>query len=203
MKSRQLFTVWLKGKNPTYELFLKNKKVLDVGCGPTSIIRLDKENFEGFDINERVVGLALAEGYKVKHGDATNIPFEDNSFDVCHCSNVIEHLTPDEAQKMVKEMTRVIKPGGRIIIISPTEQTVWNTFGHVKPYPPQAIKKLLRPESYEAFDTITNLDIEFVFYYGRWGSSKLTFIISTVLASYINHFRGSYLLILHKHEDKL
>ena len=203
MKSTKLFLLWLRKKNPTYELFLKNRKVLDVGCGPTSIIKLDKEHFEGFDINKRVVKKALEDGFKVKHGNATQIPYEDESFDVCHSSNVIEHLTPDEAQKMIKEMARVIRPGGRIIIISPTERTVWNTFGHIKPYPPQAIKKLLRKESYEAFDTVTDLDIEHVFYYGKWGRNKVTFIVSTLLAKYFEFSRGSYFLTLKKYENKL
>ncbi len=198
MNNIKLMSYWLKGQNPIYEVYLKGKKVIDFGCGPTSIVLKDKENFAGFDLNPRVVMGLQDKGYNVKLGRVEKVPFEDALFDTVHCSNVIEHLEVDIAYQMVKEMARVTKTGGKILIITPMPSTVWNTFGHVKPYTPMSIKKLLRKESYEAFDTLDNLKYEYTFYYGIWGGNKATFLISTLLSLISPSFAGSHLTILTK-----
>jgi len=43
-------------------------------------------------------------------GDVHDLPFEDNSVDAVICMNVLEHV--EEPQKAVKEIYRVLKPGG-------------------------------------------------------------------------------------------
>lgn len=40
------------------------------------------------------------------------LPFRDNSFDACYSSHVVEHVFRDEALALLKEMRRVLKPGG-------------------------------------------------------------------------------------------
>ena len=143
----KLFYLYIKGKDPIYELFLRGKKVLDVGCGRGELMRKNKDLIYGFDINENVISDLVSEGYNVKRGDVAAIPYEDDFFDVIHNRNIIEHLNPVQAQKMFLEMRRVLKKDGVIILISPMPKTVWNTFGHIKPYPPAAIKKLFSPQS--------------------------------------------------------
>ena len=43
-------------------------------------------------------------------GDASNLPFDDDFFDVAHCHTVMNHV-PD-TQKLLTEIKRVLKPGG-------------------------------------------------------------------------------------------
>ena len=45
-------------------------------------------------------------------GDVTDLPFDDNSFDVAHCHAVLMHV-PDTS-KTLAEVMRVLKPGGII-----------------------------------------------------------------------------------------
>jgi len=194
----KLFLLYIKGLDPIYELFLKNKRVLDVGCGQGEVLRKDKELIYGFDINEQVIAELVAEGYQVKTGDVIAMPFVDDFFQVIYNRNIIEHLEPAIARKMFVEMKRVLKKDGKIILISPMPKTIWNTFGHIKPYPPVAIKKLFRPVSLESFDSVRGLEIEKVFYYGTWSKNKFFFLIATFLAQFCNYFRGSYLLIIKK-----
>lgn len=194
----KMMKFWAQKKNPLFEIFMKGRKVLDIGCGEGNLLKKDRDNIYGIDINKTLIEKLQLEGLLVKYGDATKIPFEDNFFDVVHCSNVIEHLLPSEAHKMFLEMQRVLKSNGKIILITPMPKTVWNTFGHIKPYPPMAIKKLFRKVSLEYFDSVKGLEIENVFYFGSWGLNKLTFLYSSILANLTPLLRGSYFMVIKK-----
>ena len=63
---------------------------------------------------------------KVQKVDVTNIPFEDNSFDVILCNRVLEHV-PNDRQAMA-EMCRVMKNGGWGILSVPIDYTLENTY---------------------------------------------------------------------------
>ncbi len=192
------FFYWIKKKNPIFEIYLKGKKILDVGCGEGEIINMDKDNFFGIDINQEAILRCLNNGLNVKFGDVSNIPFENDFFDIVYCSNVIEHLSPIKAREMIIEMRRVLKKEGKIIIITPMPKTVWNTFGHIKPYPPSALKKILRPISLESFDSISGLEIDLIFYYGSWSHNKIVFLLSTFLANIFPILRSSHVTIIKK-----
>jgi len=56
------------------------------------------------------------------HGDAENMPFPDATFDVVYSNGVIHH-TPNTA-RVVDEMYRVLKPGGRVIIMVYAENSL-------------------------------------------------------------------------------
>jgi ubiquinone/menaquinone biosynthesis C-methylase UbiE len=106
---------------------LKNGlNVLDVSSGRgTQSIFYSKEfdvDVVGVDISEEMVETAtvnaekagLANKVEFRIGDSQFLPFEDNVFDVVinECAVGI----PDDSQKVLNEMVRVAKPGGRILI---------------------------------------------------------------------------------------
>jgi len=196
----RLFYFWLRKRNFIFEIYLKGKVVLDVGCGDGEILQKDPQNFYGIDINPVTVGRCLAKGLNVKEANVTRIPFEDDFFDAVHCRNVIEHLEPEKARQMMAEMKRVLKTSGVIILMTPMPKTVWNSFGHIKPYPPAAIKKLFREISLESFDSLSGLKVERVFYHGIWLFNSFTFLLSTLLAVFLISFRASYFMIIKKYE---
>lgn len=197
---RPLLGAWLSGKNPQFELFFKGKHVLDVGCGEGALVRMDPQHFCGIDINETLLAKLKDEGLNVKFGAATAIPYGDGEFDAIQCSNIIEHLPPAEAHLMLIEMSRVLKPGGIIVLTTPMPRTVWNTFGHIKPYPPSAIRKILRPISLESFDSIHDLQIKGLVYYGTGSRNKVAFLLTSFLALWLDTFRGSYTILLEKRD---
>lgn len=58
--------------------------------------------------------------------DITSIPYPDHSFDVILCNHVLEHI-PDD-RKAMKELYRVLKPGGWAILQVPVSNTLETTF---------------------------------------------------------------------------
>jgi SAM-dependent methyltransferase len=52
-----------------------------------------------------------------READLTNLPFDDESYDVMICSHVLEHV-PDD-RKALGEMWRVLKPGGQLLVMVP------------------------------------------------------------------------------------
>lgn len=188
------------GKNPLFEIYLKEKKVLDIGCGEGNLLRKDRKNIFGIDANQTMIEKLKKEGLNAEYGSVVDMPFKDSYFDAVYCRNIIEHLFPAEAHKMFQEMKRILKSEGKIILISPMPSEIWNTFGHIKPYPPLAIKKLFRGSSLESFDSIEGLAIQNILYLGVWGGNKLILAFSSFLSLFIPYFRGSYIMIIEKYE---
>jgi|ERR1039458_1422301 2-polyprenyl-6-hydroxyphenyl methylase/3-demethylubiquinone-9 3-methyltransferase len=104
---------------------LQGKFVLDAGCGYGAFSRvLAKKGARivSCDIAEKLVRLASSK-YQTRGvvGDAIQLGFADNSFDLVITSEMIEHtLSPTAA---LHEMARVLKPGGTLILTTPNR--VW------------------------------------------------------------------------------
>jgi SAM-dependent methyltransferase len=67
--------------------------------------------------NEKIARLGLTGEAKV--GDATSLRFDDNSFDVVLSSDFHEHLTDDQQRATLREVWRVLRPGGRLALKTP------------------------------------------------------------------------------------
>lgn len=99
-------------------------RILDFGCGPGTISvglarAVEPGELHGVDMEESQIDLArlvAATGGQTNAvfsvGDVTALEFEDNTFDVAHCHNVLMHV-PD-TRAVLKEVRRVLKPGGII-----------------------------------------------------------------------------------------
>lgn len=106
-----------------YKAFV-GTKVLDVGSGNGYVLsKYAAEGAEVFGIDITQTGIDLCkkrfEYLQLKGNfqvaDAQDIPFPDNTFD-CVCSMGVLHHVPD-TQKALDEIHRVLKPGGRLIVM--------------------------------------------------------------------------------------
>ncbi len=107
----------------------KNDKILDVGCGVGYFSKL-LTNYGaevwGTDINPDSVKICKQTiGPNFFVGNASKLEFEDNSFDKILCSEVLEHLKDDKGA--VREMFRVLKPNGTIVITVPCTKGVFGS----------------------------------------------------------------------------
>ena len=109
-----------------YNTELSDKKILDIGCGGGGPLRdfirygARPENMYGIDLlPERIeIAKTLSPNINFKCGDASNLPYEDESFDIVIQIVVFTSILDKDMRKNIaSEMLRVIKPKGIILWI--------------------------------------------------------------------------------------
>jgi SAM-dependent methyltransferase len=111
---------------------IKAKRILDLGCGTgRHIIALAKRNFEvyGIDIAKKALNLARErlkeEGLKakLKVGDFyKKLPYKDKFFDGVISIKALHHARVFKIKRLIKEIERVMKPGGILMIEVPRKK---------------------------------------------------------------------------------
>jgi SAM-dependent methyltransferase len=95
-------------------------KVLEIGCGTgADLLQFARHGAiaTGIDLTSSHVELArrrLGGLAQVSQADMRQLPFADDSFDYIYSHGVLHHS--DEPEKVIREMFRVLRPGGRINI---------------------------------------------------------------------------------------
>ena len=102
-------------------------KILDIACGTGEwLVCLDEagHTVAGIDISARAIEICKKTFPEASFHcqDAQQIPYPDAVFDTVTCLGSLEHF-PDKAQA-VKEMHRVVKPGGQVLILVPNSEFV-------------------------------------------------------------------------------
>lgn len=95
---------------------MNGRRVLDIGCGRAKVagsVGMDHAAYPGVDI---VTDLNAA------------LPVDDESFDVVHANQVLEHIV--NLNGLVFEIIRVLRPGGMLIAHTPYFRSAW---AHIDP----------------------------------------------------------------------
>lgn len=104
----------------------KNQKVLDLGCGTGSFIKLlSKKNkqVEGIEISQKVAQIGQKKGLKITISDLhSSFPYQKNTFDTITAGEIIEHIY--DTDFFLKEIKRVLKPNGFLILSTPNIATL-------------------------------------------------------------------------------
>jgi SAM-dependent methyltransferase len=135
-------------------------KVLEIGSGRGVMLRLMKEagiKAYGLDSFEDAVVYCKGNGLDVVHGDALShlATLPAASLGGIFCAHVIEHMQPTQAIEMIRESHRVLKPGSRMVIITPnpkdlrTGERFWLDITHVRPYPEKLLIVLMKREGFD------------------------------------------------------
>jgi phosphatidylethanolamine/phosphatidyl-N-methylethanolamine N-methyltransferase len=105
-----------------------DQKVLEIGVGPGSTLEFYPPRTElvGIDISAPMIAKAQEKAEKLNSGstfkfhvmDAAQLKFPDNSFDAIMSAYVI--TTVQDPHRVCREILRVVKPGGRIIVVNHT-----------------------------------------------------------------------------------
>lgn len=59
-----------------------------------------------------------------QHDIRKNLPYPDGEFDACYTSHMLEHLRPQEAERLIAECRRILKPQGIIRVVVPDLETI-------------------------------------------------------------------------------
>lgn len=110
--------------------------IYDVACGTgygTAMISKSGLNVIGIDVDEEVIVenkrkyREIKEKFKI--GSILSLPAADNSINALVCFETIEHISLDDGRLALKEIFRVLKPGGLLLISSPNR--FWMKFIHL------------------------------------------------------------------------
>lgn len=127
--------VWRFGQDRRLNLVrkyvpLEGATMLDLGCGLglyTRQLQRFSNRVVGIDVEAPRVaqGAARVPGLLVARGE--DLPFRDNTFDIVFSNEVLEHV--DDDARTVREVVRVLKPGGHFVFFVPNRGYFFETHG--------------------------------------------------------------------------
>jgi len=103
-------------------------RVLDLGCGTGTLTILIKRTHAlaevvGLDGDPRILAIARAKAARegaeltLDHGMAFQMPYPDQAFDRVLSSLVLHHLTTENKQRALREVFRILRPGGEVHVV--------------------------------------------------------------------------------------
>lgn len=150
-------------------------RVLDVACGPGVVacaVAKTAAEVVGLDATEAMLDRARRRAAEAdlanatfQTGDAENLPFEDGSFDGVVTRLSLHHFA--DPAKAVGEMRRVLKPGGRAVIVDvvssedPAEAELHNAIeilrdpSHIRMLPPSEMDRIIADAGFQNLETVT------------------------------------------------
>lgn len=129
--SQERFNVFRENLKIIYR-FVKEGKLLDIGCAYGEFLSLAQQYFEVSGVDISAFALASAKkrlknaNLQVIDGSKEKLPYKNESFDVVTCFDVIEHLA--NTQFLFSEVYRVLKKNGVFFITTPGHETLFSNF---------------------------------------------------------------------------
>jgi len=145
----------------------RRPRILDVGCGTgANLLMLSQYgDAEGVDLSEDALAFCRERGLdKVRLGAGEELPYEDGTFDLVTAFDVVEHMDDDLAG--LREMRRVLRPGGRVLLFVPTFMFLWglqdDVSNHRRRYRLPELRRVLEQAGFE-IERTTYANITFFF----------------------------------------
>lgn len=124
-------------------------EILDVGCGTGANVLLLREfgRVHGVDAHDEALRLCRERGIaEVERGNAEELEFPDQSFDLVTSLEVLEHVEDDF--RALREVARVLRVGGRALITVPAYPWLWSehdeALHHVRRYTRRRLVEAVR-----------------------------------------------------------
>ena len=150
---------------------------MDLGCGEGIALeklgkKFPRKNAVGVDLEIENIEICSQHGLTAVYGDVCALPLGDATFDACLCIDMLEHLK--EPRQSVKEIRRILRPGGRLLIVVPHDRNfflarlallmfkeAFYDVGHQRQWKPRDLLKLLGEEG---FTIVGQRNLPFIFW---------------------------------------
>ncbi len=125
--------------------------VLDAGCGSGRTMEdlVGYGQVYGVEVDPDATEIARARGVgEVRDGRLEELPFEDATFDLITCLDVLEHVPDDRVA--LEELRRVCKPGGWLLATVPAYPTLWSLHDRINHHYRRYERRTLREAAVDA-----------------------------------------------------
>lgn len=134
--------------------FKQGQRVLDVGCGEGQFLEAATAqgiSAQGVDCDTRMVSVSRQKGLDVVEDDLFHyLAGHKEQFDGVFSSNLIEHLTVQDALRFLQSAFQVLRPGGTLLVATPNPESLivhlyefWRDMTHVRLYSRPLLEFLL------------------------------------------------------------
>ena len=142
---------------------------LDVGCGPGSFISTLPDDIDSMGVDVTSVQVEYARRKYGRRGKRFSVaapgilPFPQESFDIVTLLELVEHVSAPEAEALLGEVFRVLRPRGKIVLTTPNYASLWplleilvNRFGgvayvdqHITKYVGSSLRRLITQAGFQ------------------------------------------------------
>jgi len=188
--------------------------VLDAGAGDGALIQCIRGQ-KNIDI---AVGVDIApKGGGVLKGDIRTLCFGDNVFDTVVCTDVLEHLNDEDLLSCIRELNRVLKPGGMLILTTLNQEDltaetvrcpdcgcVFHRWGHQQAFSVTQLSNLFDDNGFRV-SKIMHLNLHVISRLYKLGRLFYLFRLDKLFKRFIgsNYFDFDLLMILTKSTEGL
>ncbi|PJE57917.1 MAG: hypothetical protein COU81_03575 [Candidatus Portnoybacteria bacterium CG10_big_fil_rev_8_21_14_0_10_36_7] len=120
--------------------------ILDIGCATGNFVAVNPGIIEGIDIDKDSLKIAMERGLNARYLDAEKMNnLSSNHYNGIFAKQVIEHL--DNPLEFMKQIHRVLKPGGRAVLLTPNcpwalRKFFWDDYTHKQPFTLKSLKTI-------------------------------------------------------------
>lgn len=168
--SRDFRGIWRTERFKLYVKFIENSNIiLDVGCGKCSVLQYISSGavYIGVDIDSESIKNSIEKGSRVV-ADARFLPIRKNSITSTLCAELIEHMSYEDAEMVLKGIYASLKKGGKLILSTPNKRDLlsrlqqrlrfkrlWaETSYHIHLYEPKELDSLLRKNDFFILESV-------------------------------------------------
>ena len=175
-----------------------DSSVLDLGAGYCDFINNIEAKKKVAVDSDHSTGRFCNNDVKFFNQKVTDIEFEDESFDIVFASNLLEHLNDEELEILISKIRKILKPGGKLIVIQPNYhyafREYWDDYSHKKAFSHISLSDLLTSKNF----MIIRLEKKFLPFSFKSIFPKSYFLTKLYLKSFWHPYAKQMLLIAEK-----
>jgi SAM-dependent methyltransferase len=148
---RRIVRAQLDGLGLGHEANGAPPRILDAGCGSGRTLDelRDYGAVSGLELSDEGVAAARKRGHEdVRQGRVEALPWPDETFDLVTCLDVVEHT--DDDRVTLRELRRVTRPGGHLLLTVPAYQALWSAHDVVNDHKRRYDRRMLRAAAAES-----------------------------------------------------